>query len=367
MLPGKRKAPLGLSLNFLIPVKGNLELIHLASPGKKQPWMQIDEPTRISRTVGNVKQNTKQWTVGWADFCGHAQAFGTGVRGGLCRWDPGLTPEQRKQVESHWERRGLYEEGMRKLPKVEIPKEHNWRKAVTDPSDKKRKRSHDEGEAGPPTKRRTRLEMYLRRVRREESSPEFRKRNPKLRLFSEGGVLGQGIGCTDTVTPPTRRKGTMQGTYSRTMAPRDAIGACTPNPTQGSDAGYPKVQVAMRGILKSKYVAYIVDFEKELREKHTCFCGGALGDNFGKRWPPDAIGACTPNPTQGHDGGYPKIPDFEQELREKHTCFCGRCFHEVGWEWDGHNGTFGACDLSATPGNDAKYPIVELRRLDSGV
>ncbi|KAJ7657006.1 hypothetical protein DFH06DRAFT_1199003 [Mycena polygramma] len=157
------------------------------SPGKKQSWMQLDEPTRISRTIGNVKQNTKQWTVGWADFCGHAQAFGTGVRGGfvaLCRWDPALTPEQRKRVEAHWERRGLYKEGMRKLPKDQIPKEQNWRKNVTD---KKRKSSVD-SEAGPPRKRLRRVEMLIRSVRRKESSPEFRKRNPTRRLYS---VIGR--------------------------------------------------------------------------------------------------------------------------------------------------------------------------------
>ncbi|KAJ7983070.1 hypothetical protein DFH06DRAFT_1123092 [Mycena polygramma] len=198
-------------------------------PGQKRSWMQLDSPTRISRTIDNVKRNTKQWTVGWADFCGHAQAFGMGVKGrrvqsvdvrfvALCRWDPALTPNQRKQVEAHWKRRGLYEEGMRKLPKEQIPKEHNWRKGITQPSDKKGKRKSpddseaeppkkrhritatkpsdkkrkrkgpDDSEAGPPKKRLRKVEILIRSVRKMESSPEFRKRNPRRKLYS---VIGR--------------------------------------------------------------------------------------------------------------------------------------------------------------------------------
>ncbi|KAJ7667058.1 hypothetical protein B0H17DRAFT_1142947 [Mycena rosella] len=78
-------------------------------------WAQFDDNIHLSWTIEYIKTETKEWTVGWADFCGHAQAFGEGYNGlfaALCRWDPGITAKQRQRVESHWNARGLYTEGM---------------------------------------------------------------------------------------------------------------------------------------------------------------------------------------------------------------------------------------------------------------
>ncbi|KAJ7624186.1 hypothetical protein B0H17DRAFT_1151315 [Mycena rosella] len=97
-------------------------------------WAQFDDNIRLSRTIEHIKAETKEWTVGWADFCGHAQAFGEGYNGpfaALCRWDPGITAKQRQRVESHWNARGLYTEGMRKLPKYQLEQETRWRVATT--------------------------------------------------------------------------------------------------------------------------------------------------------------------------------------------------------------------------------------------
>ncbi|KAJ7773686.1 hypothetical protein DFH07DRAFT_937395 [Mycena maculata] len=103
----------------------------LVQRGKSlKSWKPVDEAVRIEKTISELKTHTKGWGVGWPDFCGHAQVFGEGVRGhfvSLCRWDPGLTPAQRQRVEEHWEKRGLYDEGMRKLPKADLDQERNWR------------------------------------------------------------------------------------------------------------------------------------------------------------------------------------------------------------------------------------------------
>ncbi|KAJ7681757.1 hypothetical protein B0H17DRAFT_1138189 [Mycena rosella] len=97
-------------------------------------WAQFDDDIHLSWTIEYIKTETKEWTVGWADFCGHAQAFGEGYNGSfaaLCRWDPGITAKQRQRVESHWNARGLYTEGMRKLPKYQLKQETCWRVATT--------------------------------------------------------------------------------------------------------------------------------------------------------------------------------------------------------------------------------------------
>ncbi|KAJ7733555.1 hypothetical protein DFH07DRAFT_989646 [Mycena maculata] len=92
----------------------------LVQRGKSlKSWKPVDEAVQIERTISELKTHTKGWGV-----------FGEGVRGhfvSLCRWNPGLTPAQRQRVEEHWEKRGLYDEGMRKLPKADLDQERNWR------------------------------------------------------------------------------------------------------------------------------------------------------------------------------------------------------------------------------------------------
>ncbi|KAJ7918309.1 hypothetical protein B0H13DRAFT_1993258 [Mycena leptocephala] len=155
----------------------------------KQPWRQLDDKTRDERTIEHVKTRTKDWTVGWPDFCGHAQVVGQGVKGffvALCRWDPGLTIRQQELLEKHWEQRGLYEPGMRKLSKHQLLQEKKWRLAT-------KRKILQEWESSQ--KRNTPFDLVkeMRRIRKEERSPHFSNKRRSLFSAIQGRVLERAL------------------------------------------------------------------------------------------------------------------------------------------------------------------------------
>ncbi|KAJ7039480.1 hypothetical protein C8F04DRAFT_1231317 [Mycena alexandri] len=154
----------------------NLPVILGNKPDSRLVWNKLDDTVRDSRTIEYVKTKTKGWTVGWADFCGHAQGFKLRRTKfmALCHWDPGLTPEQRQIVESHKQKRGLYDIGMRKLPKALIQPERNWRAATI-------KRGYKELEETDSEEKKPAIvetHKLLRIERKREKAPDFHNKRP---------------------------------------------------------------------------------------------------------------------------------------------------------------------------------------------
>ncbi|KAK7055856.1 hypothetical protein R3P38DRAFT_3170518 [Favolaschia claudopus] len=96
-------------------------------------WPQFDSETRLKRTIEYIKTETKEFAVGWPDFCGNGEIIGYGNNNSfaaLCRWDPALNERQQQLLDRHWEHRGVYDVGMRKLPLSQLDPERKWRASV---------------------------------------------------------------------------------------------------------------------------------------------------------------------------------------------------------------------------------------------
>lgn len=107
----------------------------------------------------------------------------------LCRWDPGLTPHQRALYEANWNRRGLYDVGMRKLPQSQLDQEHNWRvttkKRILDALEELLEQFDDETETEEQRpQKRICLDGEIKKIRRQEKEPEFRSTNKRRTLYS---------------------------------------------------------------------------------------------------------------------------------------------------------------------------------------
>lgn len=125
----------------------------------KTAWTLLDIPHRPDlpdfgrvvsselklRTIDHVKNNTRGWTVGPLDFCGHGRVFRNGASEfvsslptqkcclkkyrfvALCVWHPALTTKQNDIQTRSWKAKGIYKPGIRKLALADIPGEAKWR------------------------------------------------------------------------------------------------------------------------------------------------------------------------------------------------------------------------------------------------
>ncbi|KAJ7452427.1 hypothetical protein B0H11DRAFT_2245903 [Mycena galericulata] len=86
-------------------------------------FKRLSEADVHHRTIKNIKENTKGWTVGPLDFSGHGRVFQNGGNSfvALCMWHPALTPKQKQFQTRSWNAKGVYKPGVRKLALADIP------------------------------------------------------------------------------------------------------------------------------------------------------------------------------------------------------------------------------------------------------
>ncbi|KAJ7899227.1 hypothetical protein B0H14DRAFT_3543569 [Mycena olivaceomarginata] len=81
-------------------------------------WEMVDS-VRWNKTLRRVKENTKLYTVGPMDFCGHAKVYpvGRGMVVAPCHWHPSLTNAQQLWEDRCWKSIGTWKVGIQKLSK----------------------------------------------------------------------------------------------------------------------------------------------------------------------------------------------------------------------------------------------------------
>ncbi|KAJ7680770.1 hypothetical protein DFH06DRAFT_1164140 [Mycena polygramma] len=90
-------------------------------------WKHVDESKYL---MEHVKKRSLGWTVGPADFCGHAHVIGQGIRGrskGLCFWHQDMPDKQKLLMKANWTARSKYPSGMRHLEHASLGAEKQWR------------------------------------------------------------------------------------------------------------------------------------------------------------------------------------------------------------------------------------------------
>ncbi|KAJ7631996.1 hypothetical protein DFH06DRAFT_1140340 [Mycena polygramma] len=68
----------------------------------QQQWKHVDQSKYL---MEYVKKRSLRWTVGPADFCGHAHVIGQGIRGqlkGFCFWHQDMSDKQKLLMKTNW-------------------------------------------------------------------------------------------------------------------------------------------------------------------------------------------------------------------------------------------------------------------------
>ncbi|KAJ7318339.1 hypothetical protein DFH08DRAFT_819947 [Mycena albidolilacea] len=94
-------------------------------------WEMVDS-VRWNKTLCRVKENTKLYTVGPMDFCGHAKVYpvGRGMVVAPCHWHPSLTNAQQLWEDRCWKSIGTWKVGIQKLSKKSMRTEIALRTAT---------------------------------------------------------------------------------------------------------------------------------------------------------------------------------------------------------------------------------------------
>ncbi|KAJ7118459.1 hypothetical protein C8R43DRAFT_1241943 [Mycena crocata] len=122
----------GGNWSLLIPPRSTTRSSPEHTPKTALVFKVFSDGERRVRTIKHIKKMFKRYTVGPADFCGHAKAFRIFLRWVIapCRWHPRLSREDQIALNTHWETTGTWKKGVQKLSKAALKTELAFRNKV---------------------------------------------------------------------------------------------------------------------------------------------------------------------------------------------------------------------------------------------